>query len=85
MKHTSESHDWCCCRRDFFRTLGTAAGTAGLLSAATSKSYATEEARTRISGPATVRGAFVYPPSETLRQAGYWSWPGSSFDRMNKQ
>mgnify|MGYP001123551211 CR=1 FL=1 len=28
----------------------------------------------------TVRGAFLYPPSERLKEEGYWSWPGSSFD-----
>ncbi len=33
----------------------------------------------------TVRGAFLYPPSETLRQAGYWSWPGSGFDAEGRQ
>lgn len=27
-----------------------------------------------------IRGAFVYPPTESLREAGYYSWPGSGFD-----
>ncbi|HOJ61320.1 MAG TPA: hypothetical protein PK878_13630 [bacterium] len=30
--------------------------------------------------PAKVRGAFLYPPTTQLRQEGYYSWPGSSFD-----
>jgi len=29
---------------------------------------------------ATVRGAFVYPATESLRKVGYYSWPGSTFD-----
>ena len=85
MKHAHETHDWCCCRRDFLRTLGTAAGTAALLSAKTDGTHAAGETPARPKGPATVRGAFVYPPSETLRQAGYWSWPGSSFDAEGHQ
>ncbi|HID77717.1 MAG TPA: hypothetical protein EYP56_17190 [Planctomycetaceae bacterium] len=32
-----------------------------------------------------VRGAFIYPPSEQLRKAGYFSWPGSSFDAEGHQ
>jgi hypothetical protein len=28
----------------------------------------------------TVRGAFVYPPTDVLRKVGYYSWPGSTFD-----
>ncbi len=41
------------------------------------------------SGPkkpmATVRGAFVYPPTASLRRVGYYSWPGSSFDAEGRQ
>ncbi|HPO14007.1 MAG TPA: hypothetical protein PLI09_11220 [Candidatus Hydrogenedentes bacterium] len=29
---------------------------------------------------AVVYGAFLYPPTKTLDEAGYYSWPGSSFD-----
>jgi len=35
--------------------------------------------------PAVVRAAFVYPPTETLRKAGYYSWPGSTFDAEGRQ
>ena len=35
--------------------------------------------------PATVRAAFVYPPTESLRRAGYYSWPGSTFDAEGRQ
>jgi hypothetical protein len=32
-----------------------------------------------------VRGAFLYPPTETLRQAGYWSWPGATFNAEGRE
>ncbi len=35
--------------------------------------------------PAVVRAAFVYPPTETLRKEGYYSWPGSTFDAEGRQ
>ncbi|HSW44202.1 MAG TPA: hypothetical protein VLM89_01360, partial [Phycisphaerae bacterium] len=31
-------------------------------------------------GVATVRAAFLYPPTELLKKEGYYSWPGSGFD-----
>ena len=35
--------------------------------------------------PAVVRAAFVYPPTESLRKVGYYSWPGSTFDAEGRQ
>ncbi|RPJ33705.1 MAG: hypothetical protein EHM35_10310 [Planctomycetaceae bacterium] len=35
--------------------------------------------------PAIVRAAFLYPPTESLRKAGYYSWPGSTFDAEGRQ
>ena len=35
--------------------------------------------------PAVIRAGFVYPPTETLRNAGYYSWPGSTFDAEGRQ
>jgi len=29
---------------------------------------------------ATIRAAFLYPSTESLKKAGYYSWPGSNFD-----
>jgi len=40
---------------------------------------------TRKKGPATIRAAFLYPPSELLERAGYYSWPGSGFDAEGHQ
>ena len=72
-------------RRDFLQTIGsTAAGISlsskELLGAATSMESGARQKRA-----ATVRGAFVYPPTESLRKVGYYSWPGSTFDAEGRQ
>jgi len=36
-------------------------------------------------GPAVVRGAFLYPSTESLKKAGYYSWPGSTFNAEGRQ
>jgi hypothetical protein len=36
-------------------------------------------------GTATVRGAFLYPPTALLKKAGYYSWPGWGFDAEGHQ
>lgn len=88
MSHSDRQDDWCCCsRRDFLQAVGVTAVAGGVLAAGQSVSAAAAAAE---SGPrkkvkATVRGAFVYPPSQTLREAGYWSWPGSGFDAEGQQ
>ena len=72
-------------RRNFLQAVG---GTATGISL-TSKQLlgATASAKTggRQKKSAIVRGAFVYPPTESLRKAGYYSWPGSSFDAEGRQ
>ena len=71
-------HEFCCCsRREFMEVLG-AAGGASLIGAAEAKAAAAPAPAEK--SPAVVRAIFLYPPSESLRQAGYWSWPGVSFD-----
>ena len=35
--------------------------------------------------PAEVSGAFLYPPTELLRERGYYSWPGAGFDAEGRQ
>lgn len=85
MKGSHQEHGCCsCCRRDFLQAMG-AAGTVALLSGGTTAGEAADKPAAPERGIATVRGAFVYPPSETLRKAGYWSWPGSSFDAEGHQ
>jgi L-fucose isomerase-like protein len=39
----------------------------------------------QIKRPAVVRTAFIYPPSASLHQVGYYSWPGSTFDAEGRQ
>ncbi|MBN2314319.1 MAG: hypothetical protein JXM79_10345 [Sedimentisphaerales bacterium] len=72
-------------RRSFLQAAGsTAAGISlssqGVLAAAASTPSAAPQ-----KSPATVRGAFIYPPTESLREVGYYSWPGSSFDAEGRQ
>lgn len=72
-------------RRDFLQTVGSTAagislGSKELLGAAVSAGSSARQKTTP-----TVRGAFAYPPTESLRKAGYYSWPGSSFDAEGRQ
>lgn len=70
----------CYCRREFLQTLGLVAAGLPLLKtdlmAADAAVRSTGGRKTR----PQVLGAFIYPPTESLRKAGYWSWPGSDFD-----
>jgi hypothetical protein len=75
----------CCCRREFLQAVGAAAGATALFAGGAVASPAKGSGAERQKTPAKIRGAFVYPPSETLRQEGYWSWPGSSFDAEGHQ
>jgi len=72
-------------RRTFLaRTLQTTAGislTSGLLLSAESFG----EVCGRQKSTAAVRGAFIYPPTESLKEVGYYSWPGSSFGAEARQ
>jgi hypothetical protein len=66
-------------RREFLFTAGALAAEL----AGTRRPVIAAEATTRPAGPkgvATVRVAFLYPPSEQLRKEGYFSWPGAGFD-----
>lgn len=81
-----------CCRRDFLHTAGMAAGAvAGLFASAIGAETSQEEAPAPKKLPApkkgtvTVLGAFVYPPSESLRKKEYWSAPGVDFDAEGRQ
>ena len=79
MKH-HQTEMPCYCRREFLQTIGLFAGalplfeTSLLAGDGEAKIFGRQKAR------AQVLGAFLYPPSEMLREAGYYSWPGSGFD-----
>ncbi len=85
MKSPVHEHSGCClCRRDFLQTMATAAGTAALLSSGAVTMTPAGEASRPVRSPALVQGV-LYPPSRTLREEGYYSWPGSSFDAEGHQ
>lgn len=83
MKSHTHNDECCCCRRVFLQTVSLASG-ALVLTPSGSAGQQQEPAPSEKKTP-TVRGAFIYPPSESLRKAGYWSWPGSSFDAEGHQ
>lgn len=72
-------------RRDFIKTMsvsvaGVTLGADRLMDPAGIVSYAAAEKKI-----ANIRGAFLYPPSKTLDEEGYFSWPGSDFDAEGRQ
>lgn len=71
-------------RRTFLQTAG---GTAAGLSLAPQWLGSLALAHPTGSGkkPAVVRAAFIYPPTASLDQVGYYSWPGSTFDAEGRQ
>jgi len=71
-------------RREFLQAAGT---TAAGVSLSTKKLLGAglAEGGGRRKGIATVRGAFIYPATESLRKVGYYSWPGSTFDAEGRQ
>jgi hypothetical protein len=72
-------------RREFLQTAGTTAAGVSLSSEKLLGAASPARARIGQSRTATVRGAFVYPPTESLRKVGYYSWPGSTFDAEGRQ
>jgi len=75
-----------CCRRGFLHSMGAAAATLALRLDGPLAAEAPEAETARKREPATVRGAFLYPPSEKLRaKGGWWSWPGKDFDAEGRQ
>jgi len=71
-------------RRRFLQTMGsTAAGVS--LGSGRLLAGASAPGSTRQEKIATVRGAFIYPPTASLRKVGYYSWPGSTFDAEGRQ
>ena len=72
-------------RRRFLRTVGLTAVSVPLTYTWLLEGSSLAEAPGEQKGTATVRGAFVYPPTESLRKVGYYSWPGSTFDAERRQ
>jgi len=78
-------HQCCCGRREFLGTVGLAA--AGSLALAPRDLPAAGNPAPGAKQPATVRAAFIYPPSKTFagNPNGWWSWPGNDFDAEGRQ
>lgn len=72
-------------RRDFICTMSAGAGLLALGSTNPLGAAVMEKPAGRKKGTATVRGAFLYPPTELLDKEGYYSWPGSGFDAEGHQ
>ena len=76
-----------CDRRDFLSAMSAALG--GLSFAALTADAAERQAETApaAKAPAVVRAAFLYPPSQSMRDDpnGWWSWPGNDFDAEGRQ
>lgn len=71
-------------RRDFLMAMG-AAGAGMAMGSRPLAAAPAEGADHKGKGVATVRGAFLYPSTESLRKAGYYSWPGVGFDAEGRQ
>ena len=87
MEHQNPEEGSCgCCRRDFLGAMGAATGGMALSYTSLLAAEGGAEAAAPKKRPATVRGAFLYPPSDTLRVPGaWWSWPGNDFDAEGRQ
>ena len=72
-------------RRDFLQTVGTTAAAISFTSDKLLGSVSSAATGSRQKATAIVRGAFIYPPTESLKQDGYYSWPGSTFDAEGRQ
>lgn len=84
MKELQPEESAFCCRREFLGAMGVAAGSIALSYTSLAAAEETGKAAAPKKGTATVRGAFIYPPSEKLRGA-WWSWPGMDFDAEGRQ
>jgi len=85
MKQSPSSKSRDMSRRGFLWTLSGAAAGIALRYKELLGTVPFAVASARQKGTAIVRGAFVYPPTESLRKVGYYSWPGSTFDAEGRQ
>ena len=73
-------------RRTFLATMGAAYGTLAI-PWVEANAAETDRSNQRRKQGATVRAAFLYPPSTTFSDDpdGWWSWPGNDFDAEGRQ
>ncbi|RJP22604.1 MAG: hypothetical protein C4527_21535 [Candidatus Omnitrophota bacterium] len=85
-QHTHEGTSCGCCRREFLGAMGLTAGSIALQFTQAAIARDASAAEIREKGTATVMGAFLYPPSDSMRvKGGWWSWPGNDFDAEGRQ
>ena len=72
-------------RRSFLQVAGGTASAISLSSKPLLAATASAQNASAKKRPATVMGAFIYPPTESLKKVGYYSWPGSSFNAEARQ
>jgi len=84
MMRPSQTSNWLS-RRMFLQAFGGTAATLSLSSHRWLGGLALAQPAGQTKKPAIVRAAFLYPPTESLRKAGYYSWPGSTFDAEGRQ
>jgi len=72
-------------RRHFLQTIGTTSVGFSLSSKGLVMREAFAEVEESKKSVPSIKGAFLFPPSESLKKEGYYSWPGSSFDAEKRQ
>jgi len=85
MEQFKSDKAWEMSRRDFLWTLSATTAGISLGSKQLFGAGVAAQPGSRQKPIPTVRGAFLYPPIESLREAGYYSWPGSNFDAEARQ
>ena len=80
-KHNHQSG--CCCdRRGFISAMGASVSALAFQSVLANSDTPQKQEKES----AVIIGAFLYPPSDTLRKPGaWWSWPGNDFDAEGRQ
>jgi hypothetical protein len=72
-------------RRDFIKTIGISVAGVSLGAGRIMNEQGIDSSVAANRKIASIRGAFLYPPSNTLEKEGYYSWPGSDFDAEGRQ
>ncbi len=82
MKSHSQGDNFELSRRTFLQVSAATAGGVAMTASAAAANPGDTMPRNK---SAVVMTAFVYPPTSQLDDAGYYSWPGSSFDAEGQQ
>ena len=72
-------------RRDFIKTMGVSVAGVSLGIGKLNNDQVIDSSMTADNKIATIRCAFLYPPTKTLSDEGYYSWPGSDFNAEGRQ